>query len=236
AKKDWFARFVDGLLGWFFRLFNKSFEATRHGYTRAVSGTIRRGGIALVVYAGLLALAWGGFKIVPGGFIPTQDSGYLIVFAQLPDGASLERSQKIISRAGEIARTIPGVNGTVEFPGYNLLVGANLPNAGTMFVSLEAFEDRKDPRKSAKAIMGQLYARYDELRDARVLVLPPPPVRGLGSTAGFKMMIQDRADLGLNALAGTAFSMMVDGSQTPGLAAVFTTFTTRVPQIFVDVD
>ncbi len=105
-----------------------------------------------------------------------------------------------------------------------------------MFVSLESFEERKDPRKSAKAIMGQLYARYDELRDARVLVLPPPPVRGLGSTAGFKMMIQDRADVGLNTLGGTAFQMMVNGSQTPGLAAVFTTFTTRVPQIFVDVD
>src|SRR3989442_19543 len=236
TKKDWFAVGMDTVLGWFFRLFNKSFERTTHSYTRAVSGTIRRGGIALAVYAGLLVLTWGGFKIVPTGFIPTQDSGYLIVFAQLPDGASLEHSHKIIGPACEIAPTVSGVNGTVEFPGYNLLVGGNLPNAGTMFVSLESFEDRKDPRKSAKAIMGQLYARYAELRDARVLVLPPPPVRGLGSTAGFKMMIQDRADLGLDALAGTAFGMMVDGSQTPGLAAVFTTFTTRVPQIFVDVD
>src|SRR5947207_3003976 len=204
--------------------------------TVAVGGVVGWCGVALAIYAGLLLLTWGGFKTVPTGFIPTQDSGYLVVFAQLPDGASLERSQKFIARAGAIARTIPGVNGTVEFPGYNLLVGANLPNAGTMFVSLESFEDRKDPRKSAKAILGQLYARYDELRDARVLVLPPPPVRGLGSTAGFKMMIQDRADLGLDALAGTAFRTMVDGSQTPGLAQVFTTFTTRVPQIFVDVD
>src|SRR5437870_3252098 len=236
AKKDWFAAGMDRVLGWFFGLFNKGFERTTHGYTRALGGVVRRGGVALAIYAGLLLLTWGGFRTVPTRFIPTQDSGYLIVFAQLPDGASLERSKKIIDRAGEIARTVPGVNGTVEFPGYNLLVGANLPNAGTMFVSLEAFEGRKDPRKSAKAIMGQLYARYAELRDARVLVLPPPPVRGLGSTAGFKMMIQDRADLGLDALAGTAFGMMVDGSQTPGLAAVFTTFTTRVPQIFVDVD
>src|SRR6266705_2206877 len=236
AKKDWFAAGMDRVLGRFFGLFNKGFDRTTRGYIRAVGGTVRRGGIALAVYAGLLVLTWGGFKTVPTGFIPTQDSGYLIVFAQLPDGASLERSQKIIGRAAEIARTVPGVNGTVEFPGYNLLVGANLPNAGTMFVSLEAFEDRKDPHKSAQAIMGQLYAHYGELRDARVLVLPPPPVRGLGSTAGFKMMIQDRADLGLDALAGTAFRTMVDGSQTPGLAQVFTTFTTRVPQIFVDVD
>ena len=236
ARKDWFAAAMDRLLGWFFRLFNKGFDRTTKGYTRAVGGTLRRAAVALTVYAGLLCLTWGGFKIVPGGFIPTQDSGYLIVFAQLPDGASLERTEKIIGRAGAIARSIPGVKGTVQFPGYNLLVGGNLPNAGTMFVSLDEFKSRKDAAKSAKAIMGQLYARYEELRDARVLVLPPPPVRGLGATAGFKMMIQDRADLGLDALAGTAFRMMVDGSQTPGLAQVFTTFTTRVPQLYVDVD
>jgi multidrug efflux pump len=124
----------------------------------------------------------------------------------------------------------------VEFPGFNLLVGANLPNAGTMFVSLSSFDERKDPGKSAQAIMAQLYAGYAELRDALVLVLPPPPVRGLGATAGFKMMVQDRADIGLDSLAGAAFRMMVGGSQTPGLAQVFTTFTTRVPQLRVDVD
>jgi len=236
AKKDWFARGTDFALGWFFRLFNKGFGRTTNGYTRAVAGTVRRGGIALAVYAGLLALTWFGFKTVPTGFIPTQDQGYLIVFAQLPDGASLERSQKIITRAGEIARSIPGVNGTVEFPGFNLLVGGNLPNSGTMFVSLEAFEDRKSPQKSAEVILRQLYAKYAELRDARILVLSPPPVRGLGATAGFKMMIQDRADLGLITLGATGFKMMASGSQTPGLAQVFTTFTTRVPQLFVDVD
>ena len=237
AKKDWFARGMDAVLGWFFRLFNKGFDRTTNAYTRAVSGTVRRAGIALLVYAGLLVLTWFGFKAVPTGFIPIQDAGYLIVFAQLPDGASLERTQKIIDRAGEIARSIPGVNGTVQFPGYNLLVGANLPNAGTMFVSLEPFEDRKKHRdKSAQTIMRQLYAHYTELRDARVLVLPPPPVRGLGATAGFKMMVQDRTDAGLDALAAASAKMLTDGSQTPGLAQVFTTFTTRVPQLFVDVD
>jgi multidrug efflux pump len=236
ARRDWFARIVEAAFGWFFRLFNKGFEATRNGYTHAMGATLQRFGIALAVYAGLLVLTWGGFKIVPAGFIPTQDAGYLIVFAQLPEGASLERTQKIITRAGEIARTIPGVRDTVEFPGYNLLVGANLPNAGTMFIGLDEFSQRKGARQSAPALIAQLNARYAELRDARVAVLPPPPVRGLGSTAGFKMMIEDRADLGLDVLAGTALQMMVKGSQTPGLAQVFTTFTTRVPQIYVDVD
>jgi hydrophobe/amphiphile efflux-1 (HAE1) family protein len=236
ARKDWFALGMDKVLGWFFRLFNKAFDRTTSGYTRAVGGVVRRGGIAMAVYAGLLLLTWGGFKTLPTGFIPQQDSGYLVVFAQLPEGASLERTQNIITKAGEIARSVPGVVGTVEFPGFNLLIGGNLPNAGTMFVSLDSFDQRKGPHKSARAILGQLYARYEELRDARVLVLPPPPVQGLGSTAGFKMMIQDRTDLGLNTLGATAFQMMVEGSQTPGLAQVFTTFTTRVPQLFVEVD
>ncbi|HXI50576.1 MAG TPA: multidrug efflux RND transporter permease subunit [Candidatus Saccharimonadales bacterium] len=236
ARKDWFARALDLGLGWFFRLFNRGFALGTRGYAHAVGGVIRRSGVALLVYVGLLALAWVGFRGVPTGFIPPQDKGYLVVFAQLPDGASLERTQKIITRAGEIARTIPGVRATVEFPGYNVLVGANLPNAGTMFIPLDDFERRRDPAKSADAILGQLYARYNELRDGLVLVFPPPPVNGLGSVGGFKMMIQDRSDLGLNVLAGTSFRMMVNGSQTPGLDQVFTTFTAGVPQLFVDVD
>jgi len=236
AKKDWFALVLDKVLGWFFGLFNRTFDRATNRYTLAVSGTVRRGAIALAVYAGLLALTWAGFRAVPTGFIPQQDSGYLIVFAQLPEGASLERSQKIITRAGEIARSVPGVVSTVEFPGFNLLAGANLPNAATMFVSLDKFDKRSSANLSAPAILGQLYARFGELRDAMVFVLPPPPVQGLGSTAGFKMMVQDRADIGLDTLAGTAFQMMVSGSQTPGLAQVFTTFTTRVPQIRVEVD
>jgi len=236
SKMDWFARIMDLVLRRFFELFNRSFDRARNGYSRAVRRVVGRGAIALAVYAGLLALTWVGFKNVPTGFIPTQDSGYLIVFAQLPDGSSLERSQNIIRRAGEIARTIPGVNGTVEFPGYNLLAGANLPNAGTMFVSLEEFDKRKDSRRSAQAIIGRLRAAYSELRDGLVLIFPPPPVRGLGTVAGFKMMVQDRADVGLDTLGATAFGMMVNGSQTPGLAQVFSTFTTRVPQIYVDVD
>lgn len=236
APKDLLTRAMDRLLGRGFRGFNQSFEVTTTAYSRVVATTLRRSGMALAIYAILLVLTWAGFKRVPSGFIPTQDQGYLIVFAQLPDGASLERSQEVITRAGEIARTLPGIRNTVEFPGYNLLVGANLPNAGTMFVGLEEFHQRKDPTRSANALIAQLTARYRDLRDARVVVLSPPPVRGLGSSAGFKMMIQDRADVGLETLADSSLRMMVGGSQTPGLAQVFTTFTTRVPQLFVDVD
>jgi multidrug efflux pump len=236
-KKDRFARGMDGLLGWFFRLFNKGFDHTRDGYGRLVGGAVRRGGIALVLYAGLLALTWFGFAKLPTGFIPNQDSGYLIVFAQLPDGASLERTQKVVERISEIARSVPGVLNALEFPGYNVLVRANLPNAGTVFLPLKPFDQRKDPGASANALIATISAKVGELRDARILVLPPPVVSGLGSTGGFKMMIQDRTDAGLDVLGDTAFQMMVKGStQTPGLAAVFTTFTTKVPQLHAEID
>jgi len=236
AKRDWLTRGMDLGLGWFFRLFNKGFSRTTNGYTRGVGAVLRRSGIALLVYAGLIGLAVVGFRAVPRGFIPTQDAGYVVVIAQLPDGASLDRTQKLLTRAGELARQIPGVTYSVEFPGFSAISGANLPNAGTMFLGLQPFDKRRDRAKSMDSIMGQLYGRFDELRDALVLVFPPPPVRGLGNVGGFKMMVQDKQDVGLNTLAGTAFNMMVNGSQLPGMQSVFTTFTVKVPQLFIEVD
>ena len=236
AKRDWLARAMDLVLGWFFRLFNKGFGRTTNGYTRVVGRVLRGSGIGLAIYAGLIALAVIGFRAVPRGFIPTQDQGYVVVLAQLPDGASLERTQKLITRAGELARQIPGVTYSVEFPGFSAISGANLPNAGTMFLGLQPFDKRRDRAKSMNAIIEKLYGNFGELRDALVLVFPPPPVRGLGNVGGFKMMVQDKQDIGLNTLAGTAFNMMVNGSQLPGMQSVFTTFTVKVPQLFIKVD
>jgi multidrug efflux pump len=236
AKRDWLTRGMDALLGWFFRLFNKGFARTTNGYIRAVGSVLRRSAIALVVYAGLIAVAFFGFRAVPAGFIPTQDQGYVVVLTQLPDGASLERTQKLLMRAGEIAQQVPGITFAVQFPGFSAVSGANLPNAGTMFLGLEPFDKRHDPAKSMQGIIAQLNMRFTELQDGLVLVFPPPPVRGLGNVGGFKMMVQDRQDAGLPVLGGTAFNMMVNGSQLPGMQAVFTTFTVNVPQLFIEVD
>ena len=236
-KPDLLTRFIHVAFGWFFKGFNRGFDAATSVYSRVVAWCCRGAAIALLVY-GVLLLATGYlFQQVPSGFIPTQDKGYLLCFAQLPEGASLERTQKVIEEAGRLSREVPGVKATVEFPGFNPLIGANLPNAGAMYISLEEFADRKgNPAKSSDAIMAQIYGKVASIRDARVLILPPPPVNGLGNSGGFKMMVQDRTSLGLQPLAGTAFRMMLDGLQTPGLAAAFTTFTTRVPQLQVDVD
>jgi multidrug efflux pump len=237
AKPDWLTRGINLLLGWFFKLFNRSFDLATKAYGRTVGVACRRAVIMLLIYGGLLFLTGKVFQEVPSGFIPTQDKGYLMGFAQLPEGASLERTQKVIAEAGRLAREVPGVKATVEFPGFNPLVSANLPNAGAMYIPLNDFSERAGhPELSADAIMGQIYGKFAAIKDARVLVLPPPPVNGLGTSGGFKMMVQDRNSLGLEPLAGTAFRMMIAGNQTPGLAAAFTTFTTNVPQLTVNVD
>ena len=236
-KPDVLTRLIHATLGWLFKSFNRGFDAATGAYAGIVAWCCRGAAVALAVYGVLLLVTGYLFQHVPAGFIPTQDKGYLLCFAQLPEGASLERTQKVIEEAGRLAREVPGVRATVEFPGFNPLIGANLPNAGAMYISLEEFADRKkDPTKSADAIMGRIYGKVGAIRDARVLVLPPPPVNGLGNSGGFKMMVQDRTSLGLEPLAGTAFRMMLDGLQTPGLATAFTTFTTRVPQLQIDVD
>ncbi len=236
APKDRGTRIIDLLFGWLFRLFNRVFDRGTNRYTSLVSSAVRRSTIVLLLYGGLLALTVFSFKRVPTGFIPAQDSGYLIAFAQLPDGASLERTSKVLLVMGELARQVPGVKASVEIPGYNVLAGANLPNAGTMFIPLKDFDERHSPDVSGDAIIAKLQQAYAAIPEARIFVLAPPPVQGLGTTSGFKMMVQDRSDRGLEILAGTSFNMMVNGSQTPGLAQVFTTFTMRVPQIFVEVD
>ncbi len=237
AKPDIFTRLLNLLLGWFFKLFNKTFDFATSAYASTVRVFCRRSVFVLLIYGGLVLLTGKVFQSVPSGFIPTQDKGYLLCFAQLPDGASLARTEKVIAEAGRLAREVRGVKATVEFPGFNPLVGANLPNAGAMYISLDEFSEREGhPELSADAIMGQIYGKISSIRDGRVLVLPPPPVSGLGTSGGFKMMIQDRTSLGLGPLAGVAFRMMVNGNQTPGLAATFTTFTTNVPQLQIDVD
>jgi hydrophobe/amphiphile efflux-1 (HAE1) family protein len=237
VKPDILTRLINFLFGWLFKLFNKSFDFATKSYARSVGVFCRRAVIVLVLYGGLLFLTGRVFQSVPTGFIPIQDQGYLLAFAQLPEGASLERTQKVITEAGRLAREVPGVVATVEFPGFNPLIRANLPNAGTMYISLDEFANRQGHAGlGANAIMGQIYAKLASIRDARVLVLPPPPVSGLGNSGGFKMMVQDRTSLGLEPLAATAYRMTATGNQTPGLAAAFTTFTTKVPQLQVDVD
>jgi multidrug efflux pump len=237
AKRDPLTRLLDLVLGWFFRLFNKGFEASVKGYIWAVRRLLRFAAIALLVYVGFLVLTFFGFKAVPSGFIPTQDQGYLIVFAQLPDGASLQRAEEVRKQISELARQVPGVAHTVEFAGFSALDGTNRNNAVTTFLPLTPFEERiKDPRLNGVAITAAVRQKFAGIQDARVLVFPPPPVRGIGNAGGFKIQIQDRRGAGLPALQAATDELISKGRSGHGLVGLFTSFRSQVPQIYLDID
>ena len=237
SKPDPLTRLLDLILGWFFRFFNRAFSATTTGYSRIVARLLRLAAVVLVVYAGLLFLTGLGFKTVPGGFIPTQDQGYLIILAQLPDGASLQRTGVAQEQISEIVRKIPGVAHTVEIGGYSGLDGTTRTNACTVFATLQEFPDREnDPARSATAILGAIRRQVSRIPDALVLAFPPPPVRGVGNAGGFKLQIEDRRSAGLAALYAATNAVIAKASEQPGMAGLFTSYRFNVPQVYLDID
>ena len=236
-KPDWFTRALNFLLGWFFRAFNWTFERANRLYVGALGGLIRLSAVTLLVYVALLGLTWLGFKSVPVGFIPSQDQGYLVGIARLPDAASLDRTEDVIARAcADGARHVPGVVSTVEFPGYEPLNGVNSPNAGAFFVTLAPFDERKGADLSGPAIAKKIFAKVAAIQEGFVAVFPPPPVQGIGNAGGFKLMIQDRSAEGYAALQAAAAKFVAAANQEPGLVNVLSTFRAGVPQLYVDVD
>ena len=237
AKKDWLTRIVDFLLGWFFRLFNKGFDAANRGYTWIVQQLIRFAVIALVVYVGLLCLTGVGFKVIPTGFIPTQDQGYVFCVAQLPDGASLQRTDAVRKEISDMVRKVPGVGYTVEITGLSALDFTNRSNTLTMFLPFTPFDQRKGhPEQTMNAILGKVQGLVSKIQDAFVLVVPPPPVQGIGNAAGFKLQLEDKRSAGVQALAQEANALIAAGEKQGGLAGFFTTFRPQVPQIYLNID
>jgi multidrug efflux pump subunit AcrB len=239
AAAGWLAALaVNRALDLFFRGFNRGFDATTTGYGAGVRLLVRTAPIVLLIYGGLMALTVHGFRVVPVGFIPEQDKGYLVVNAQLPDGASLERTQAVVARLRDIALETPGVAHTISVPGYSIVLSTNLTNIGGMFVILKPFEERKgDPSVSAPAVMDQLRKRYREVLEARVAVFGAPPVDGLGSTGGFKLQVEDRGGSGPMALDGAVQALAAGGNAQRGrLAGLFSSFTANQPQIYLEVD
>ena len=201
APKDRFSRFLDKIFGgWLFRPFNRFFDRASHSYVGTVGRVIRSSGIALIVYAGLMVLTFFGFSNTPTGFVPGQDKQYLVAFAQLPDAASLDRTEDVIKRMSDLALKQPGVESAVAFPGLSINGFTNSPNAGIVFVTLKPFDERKDPSMSAGAIAGALNGQYSEIQEAYMAIFPPPPVQGLGTIGGFRLQIEDRGNLGYDEL------------------------------------
>src|SRR6266513_192480 len=236
APKDWFARAMEKALGWFFHPFNRIFAWAGNKYSTGVGTVLRKSAVALIVYGGLVFLTGWSFNKVPTGFVPTQDKQYLVAFAQLPDAASLDRTEAVIRRMSEIGLKTPGVQSAVAFPGLSISGFSVAPNAGIVFFCLDPFEDRKTPNLNGFAIAGELNKQFASIHDAFVLTVPPPPVMGLGTIGGFKLFVEDRADLGYDSLYQNIQGVIGKSYQTPGLAGTFSMFTVNVPQLDADID
>ncbi len=231
------AKLVNALLGAMFHGFNKAFDIAINAYGKTVSMLLRLAVVALLIYAGLIVCTVLGFKVVPVGFIPEQDKGYLIINAQLPDGASLARTDAVVARLSEIARKTAGVAYTIDLPGYSTLLSTNISNVGGMFVILEPFEERAGkPEIAAPAVTAELRKAFADVLDARVSVFGAPPVEGLGSTGGFKLQVQDQRGAGLRALQGAVQNLALVGNQDPRLAGLFSSFSVTQPQLFIEID
>ncbi len=228
---------VNRLLGMFFQVFNRVFDMTIKGYGAAVSMLLRVSVVALVVYGGLMLLTYQGFRIVPQGFIPEQDKGYLVVNAQLPDGASLERTERLVSKLSKVARETTGVAHTIDLAGYSTVLSTNISNVGGLFVILDPFEERAgDKSLGAATIMRELRQKFSTYLEAQVAIFGAPAIDGLGSTGGFKLQIQDRGGAGLRSLQGAVQTMADESSRQEGLIGVFSTFSVDQPQLYVDID
>src|SRR5246500_5219720 len=237
VQMDLFSRLIDTVLGWFFRLFNRTFDFGSPVYGALVRRLLRVSGLVLVVYLGLLLLTGFVFQKVPGGFIPTMDQGYLIGFAQLPDGASLQRNDAVRRTIGVNGQKIPGVELTFAIEGLNILDSTTKPNSLTVFHPLKPYSERIDhPDQSATAIAGKMQAGFNSIQDAFAVAIQPPSVRGLGNAGGFQLEIEDRRNAGLHALQQVTDKIVAAANKEPGLSSVFTTYHAYVPQLFLKID
>jgi hydrophobe/amphiphile efflux-1 (HAE1) family protein len=236
AKKDRLARTIDLAGGWFFRSFNWVFRRASNGYGIAVVQIVRRAGIALILYAGLIGLAYVGFRAVPTGFVPVQDKQYLVAFAQLPDASTLDRTETVIKRMTEMGLKHAGVSGAVAFPGLSINGFVNASNSGIVFFPLEDFDKRKSPELSGPAIAQALNQEFSGIQDAFIAIFPPPPVQGLGTIGGFKLQVEDHASLGEGALYTATQALLAKANQTPELGGAFSSYQVNVPQLSADVD
>ncbi|WP_350998398.1 multidrug efflux RND transporter permease subunit [Shewanella sp. TB7-MNA-CIBAN-0143] len=236
-KKDALTRGMDKLLGgWLFNPFNRMFARMSNGYGWLVKKIIRFGAVIGILYIGLVGLTGLQFANTPTGYVPGQDKQYLIAFAQLPDAASLDRTEAIVKEMSRIALEQPGVAHAVAFPGLSINGFTNSTNSAILFTPLDDFADRKDPSLSAGAIAAALNQKFASINGAFIAIFPPPPVQGLGTIGGFRLQIQDRANYGYEELYKVTMQVMQKAWATPELAGVFSSYQVNVPQLEVNID
>jgi multidrug efflux pump len=239
AVVGWFVGpILNHAMRYVYRGFNWLFDKVTLGYKAAVGWSLRLALLVLLIYGGLVALTYLGFTRTPTGYIPMQDQGYLLVSVQLPDAASVERTRAVMDKADKIIRSIPGAAHTLTISGQSFVLGATGPNFGTIFVILAPFEERKtDPQQNGFVILAKVTrALQQQLDEAQTAAFPPPPVRGLGTAGGYRLMVEDRGNLGPQGLEKQTNDLIAAIRQNPALGNAFTVFRADVPQMYVDVD
>jgi HAE1 family hydrophobic/amphiphilic exporter-1 len=220
----------------FFGLFNRILDSTTTGYTGFVKTLLRRVGITFLIFIGLLVATFFGVTSLPTGFVPSEDEGYFMVAAQLPDAASLGRTQAVMDQVAEIIAEAPAIRGVIVIGGYSLLDSTVSANAGAAWVVLDHWNERSTPETQIQAVVDGLNARFSQIGDAIVFAVRPPPIQGLGTTGGFQMELQDRGGAGPELLQQVAFDLVDQGRAHPVLTGMNTTFRAGVPQLFLEVD
>jgi len=238
APKDRIMLVMDKLFGRFFHWFNCFFQRQSKKYSRGVGSILKRKSAALVVYGVLLALTGLLFATVPTGFVPAPDKQYLIGVAQLPAGATLGRTEKVIREMSDIALKVPGIKHSVAFPGLSIAGFSAAPNEGIVFFSLDPFEERTSAALSKDAILGKVNGALQQIQGARIFVVPPPAVEGLGAAGGFKLQLQDRGSQGEQALYGSVWGILgpIYGNPKSSIVTPYSTYDINVPQLYADVD
>ncbi len=221
---------------WFFRLFNYGFERATNGYKTLITQAVRRLALVMIVFAGLLALTAGGFARLPTGFLPTEDQGYAFANIQLPDAASLQRTEEVFEQIDAILNSTPGVESWVSIAGYSLLSGNNGSNLGLAAIVYEPWDRRQAPELSQEAILQHIRREFNKIQEAIVFAFIPPSIDGLGNAGGFQMQVQDVGGAGLTEMQSITEEMIRDGNAQAGLTALNTTFRANVPQLFADID
>ncbi|MEM9870512.1 MAG: multidrug efflux RND transporter permease subunit [Pseudomonadota bacterium] len=230
-----FARLTDPLANGF----NRGFDALARGYGRVVRGLVSSWGmlaLCMVAFGGLLGVTYWINTQVPTGFIPEADQGYAIVVVQLPDGAALDRTDAIIQQATDIALGTPGVTNAVAFAGFSGATFTNASNQGVIFTTFESFEDREVSGLTANAIVGQLFGRMQSLREAFIIAIAPPSVRGVGTGGGFKLQLRETESADMRRVLNSAYAIMGSAGGSDQVQGVFTTFSAGSPQLFLEID
>jgi multidrug efflux pump len=236
APKDRLTRIIDRLFGWLFRGFNRVFARGAEAYSGGVKRTLGRKVVMLGVYAVLAAATVLLFRAVPGGFVPVQDKQYLVSVIQLPDGASLDRTEEVVRQVGEIALKEPGVQAAVQFPGLSVNGLTNSSNSAVVFLAETPFDRRTSAAENGPAIAARLNQKFAAIKGAAIGVFPPPPVQGLGTIGGFKLEIEDRGGQGYEALDNATKAFLAKARTAPELAGLFSSFQVNVPQLYADID